>query len=118
MTNTRLILIACCPVWLYANGLPEWVLEPQMSGYICETGGANDEKIATINAKAALSKVLQTRVTSISKSTATADKSEFCTVSAQSSSELIKNAKIVDKITINGQTYVRLCIKPNHEDKE
>jgi outer membrane biosynthesis protein TonB len=103
---------------------PDWILNPNIDGYICNIGSANltnnlgiTKKIATIQAKANISQDIQSHIKtqlSLEKSCTNQQcNKKFTSKTNITSTQMLKNVKMVHQYTDKKEAiyYIHLCTK-------
>ena len=109
---------------IYKSYLPDWIMNTNRDGYICNIGSAlldNNlgitKKIATIQAKANISQDIQSYISTQSKLETNCKnqecKEKFSSKINITSTQMIKNVKIINQYTDTkkGIYYIHLCTK-------
>ena len=106
----------------YQSYLPDWIMNSNRDGYICNVGSASLEnnlaitkKIATIQAKANISQEIQSYIKTQSKLETHCKnqecKEKFSSKTNITSTQMIRNIQIINQYidTKKGIYYIRLC---------
>ncbi|GHV59518.1 hypothetical protein FACS1894103_3050 [Campylobacterota bacterium] len=105
-----LLIIACSAP---QPDLPQWITNPQSTeGELCEIGSGATDRIATVNAKANLARMIKSQIASEMTLQQTPLGSTFESISTQKAEAMIANSYITHNEKIGDIIYMRLCVKP------